>query len=146
MNPKVTLDWHGETITLFELARRHGMNHGCLLKRWHRGLRGDDLVAPPRVTVRQPPKTFEQREELADMEHQRSIARSRKARKQQLRQRERDKAIRVAKEHAAAFAKPLIDGRLLTPAERKANRAKVRGCQRWNGGWFGESHDSREAR
>lgn len=52
----------------------------------------------------------------------------------------------LKREHAAAFARPLISAKLLTKTERLQIRSSVKGRQRWNGGWLGESHESREAR
>ncbi|ATH77757.1 hypothetical protein CLM76_09210 [Vreelandella venusta] len=35
---------NGESVSLSELARRHGLTAGCLSRRYHQGLRGWSLV------------------------------------------------------------------------------------------------------
>lgn len=45
----VRVEWRGETKTLAEWAEVYGWKYGLLASRWKRGLRGQELFAPPKV-------------------------------------------------------------------------------------------------
>lgn len=146
MVARYIVEYQDEKMSAETLAKRFGVSPSCIRKRWQRDLRGEDLVAPSKKGRRAKPKTRDQVFAQAEEDRIRRAKQEAAARRANLRARAQDRADQVAREHAAAFARPLINATLLTRAERAAIRSRVKGVQRWNAGWFGESHDSREMR
>lgn len=142
MGAPTMVEYEGKTMRATALARRIGVSPGCIIERWNKGLRGDDLVTSSTRAHRCGPKT-QQQQDLADKKQRIWIDPN--AHSKELRRRARDKAARLALELAAELRRPLIDAKLLTKAERLENALKVKGTQRWNSAWFGESRDSRES-
>jgi hypothetical protein len=62
--------------------------------------------------------------------HERDL--SEHERRERTLERRRAYIARARAEHAAAFARPLISHDLLTPAERKQIRARIRHAQPWS--------------
>ncbi|HEY0684740.1 MAG TPA: hypothetical protein VGD45_20555 [Steroidobacter sp.] len=144
MPKRVMVEYQGEVMRAEELAKRIGVSQSCIAKRWLKGLRDDALVAPSQKGRPGVPRSFEHRFAAAEAEKIRRAEDAALARRTELRRRAREKAANLALELAAACARPLIDAKLLTTEERIDNQQKVKGRQRWNAGWLGESHESRE--
>lgn len=144
MRNVVTVVYEGESMPAGELAQRIGVSQSCIAKRWLRGMRGADLVKPSQQGRPGVPRAFEGRCAIEEAEKIRKAEEDALKRRLELRQRAKDAATKARQEHAVAFARPLIDDKLVTPAEQQEIASRVKGRQRWNSGWFGESKDTRE--
>lgn len=139
----ITVPFDGRPVTLMELGRITGLKYETLSARYHKGDRGERLIRPLEVNG---PATIET-EQNEDLKHRRRVlefTRIKEAeRAAQQRQRELDRRELRARAAAAvaATAQPLITGELLTDAERKIIRERVRlsGQRSWRrdgGGWL----------
>lgn len=137
--------YQNEVVAAQDLAKRIGVSESCIKKRWSRGKRDADLVLPSQKGRPGMPRTFEHRFAAEEARQIREAEEAALKRRLDLRQRAREAAEKARREHAAAFAKPLIDRKLLTTTERIENEQRVKGRQRWNAGWMGESRDTRES-
>lgn len=103
--------FNGQELRLSEIARITGHRHSTILNRFDKGDRGPNLWRPL-------DKSGPHRIDPTDTEH-RQMLRDRRE--------ERERAIaRARAEHAAAIARPLIDANLLTPAERREIRSRIK--------------------
>lgn len=132
----------GMRLSLKQWSKHTGLSYDTLHSRYADGDRGLDLIRPSNTRAR----NHYEREDLREMAERKRAAKQQaeEAKREHLASVARSRA-KIAAEHAAAFAKPLIDAKLLTKAERKEIARKVKGVQRWNQQWFGESRDSRES-
>jgi hypothetical protein len=125
----------GETMPLYQAAKLAGLSGYCVRKRYAKGERGDELLRPvSRGRSRTHPNlTSEQQEALrAKREAKDAAERAKQDLKLARQRREQQARERVAAEHAAAFARPLIDARLLKPMEHLAIVERVKYCGQRN--------------
>lgn len=126
---KMQVDFNGEVISLRELSRRVGLSYDCLRERWYNGERGADLVRPSRrgMTAARAPRAHAETMPPVIVRPINdgvvSVAR---------RERYRCALERARKDLEAELSRPLIDIRLVTPAERQEIQARVRGTHRWS--------------
>ena len=128
----IIVTFGGKEMPLYRAAKVCGISDYTLRKRWRNGDRGDELFRPSRA--RKPPA-----EELkARREADEAAERAKNEQRFTRQRREQTARERAMLEHAAAFARPLIDGKLVKPKERLAiaNRVRSSGQRNWrtNGG------------
>ena len=120
------VNYNGASLTLRQLAAATGQTYACLYGRYRKGDREPELWRPLEcVGGNKAGSRSSFRGEGASALTREAEATKREAKSQ----RERDRAVRIAELkalHAAAFARPLIDSKLLTKAERAAIRERVK--------------------
>lgn len=133
-----TVDYHGRSVRLSELAKLTGVSLGTLQSRHEKGDRGERLWRPLERTRRLGPTS--QQYDMVDGKRIEASKREQDRRRQTLRQdRNRLRAERLAAvraEHAEALKRPLIAKELLSKWEREAIHESVQGRQRW---WTADS-------
>lgn len=129
------VNYNGAELTLRELASVVGISYSCLDGRYRKGDREPALWRPldcvgGNKAGKRPPSVL-RGEGVSIKTREQEAAR----REQQLarKQREAETRARLMVEHAAAFARPLIDAGLLKPKEHLAivERVKFSGQKNW---------------
>lgn len=128
----VTFD--GKQMPLYQAAKLAGLSDYCVRRRYSKGERGDELFRPAnRGRYRAEPSTNPQVEALrAKQEVREAAERAEKERKLARQQREREARARAMVEHAQAFARPLIDAKLVKQKERLEILERVKYCGQRN--------------
>lgn len=123
----IFVKFDGKVMPLYEAAKLAGLSDYCARKRYQKGERGDVLFRPSHRGRSHKIDTNDQVDALrAKREVKEAAERTKHEQRLARQRRERDSKDRVAAEHAAAFARPLIDAKLLTKAERQAIRERVK--------------------
>jgi len=130
-------DYHGKSLTLGELASATGIKRATLQRRYEEGDR-DAHLWRPLERMRSHSNAVDTFSQRADLQAQRCAEHSKRERQRQEQaarnERNRMRAERLAdakRQHAEAFAQPLIAADLLSKREREAIRANVIGKQRF---------------
>lgn len=119
-------------MTLYAAAKLAGLSAYCVRKRWQNGKRGADLFRPSH-RGHFAEKTSAQLEDLKTKRAEREAAEHAKQELKLARsRREQEARARAMVEHAAAFARPLIDAKLLKPKEHLAIVERVKFCGQRN--------------
>lgn len=128
----VTFD--GKQMPLYKAAKLAGLSDYCVRRRYSKGERGDELFRPAnRGRYRAEPSTNPQVEALrAKQEVREAVERAKKERKLARQRRAQEAKARAIVEHAAAFARPLIDAKLIKPKEHRAIVERVKFCGQRN--------------
>lgn len=133
----IMITFGGQAMPLYQAAKLAGLSDYCVRKRYQKGERGAELFRPSmRGRFRKPPA------QLDDLAARREAQQAAERAKMELRfarqRREADARARAVVAHATAFAKPLIDAKLLKPREYQSivERVRYSGQLNWrsNGG------------
>lgn len=130
MRAVLMVTFGGKQMSLIQAAKLAGLSEYCVRRRYQKGERGDDLFRlPSRGRSRDELSTNPQVEALrAKQEVREAVERAKKERKLARQQREQEARARAMAEHAKAFARPLIDAKLLKPREHLAILERVKNC------------------
>lgn len=121
----------GQTMPLFEAAKLAGLSAYCVRKRWQKGDRGEQLFRPSmHGRFRKPPAQLD--DLVAKREALKAAERAEQERRMSRQRREQEARRRAMVEHAKAFARPLIDAKLVKPNERLAIQERVKYCGQRN--------------
>lgn len=128
----IIVNFGGKEMPLYQAAKLAGLSDYCVRKRYQKGERGGDLFRPSMHGRFRKPAA-----QLDDLQAKRKAVEAAERAAQEMKisrqRREAEARARAMVEHAAAFARPLIDAKLLKQREHKAivERVRFSGQRNW---------------